>query len=51
LLDTHDSLTDWYRHLRSREALWRALKQAGVTPTWCEKGGNGVEARALRPLT
>lgn len=50
LLDTHDSLTDWYRHLRSRKAIRRALEKAGLTSIWCEKGGNGVEARAMRPL-
>jgi SAM-dependent methyltransferase len=50
LLDTHDSLTDWYRHLRSRKAIRRALEVAGLTSIWCEKGGNGVEARAMRPL-
>ena len=50
LLDTHDSLTDWYRHLRSRKAIRRALEFAGLTSIWCEKGGNGVEARAMRPF-
>jgi 2-polyprenyl-3-methyl-5-hydroxy-6-metoxy-1,4-benzoquinol methylase len=50
LLDTHDSLTDWYRHLRSRKAIRRALELAGLTAICCEKGGNGVEARAMRPL-
>jgi SAM-dependent methyltransferase len=49
LLDTHDSLTDWYRHLRSRRAIRAALESAGLTSIWCEKGGNGVEARAARP--
>jgi len=50
LLDTHDSLTDWHRHLLGRKALRRILAQAGLTPIWCEKGGNGLEARAIRPL-
>ena len=49
LLDTHDSLTDWYRHLRSRKAIRAALERSGLTSIWCEKGGNGVEARAMRP--
>ncbi len=50
MLDTHDSLTDWYRHLRSRKAIRRALRAAGLSSIWCEKGGNGIEARAMRPL-
>lgn len=49
LLDTHDSLTCWYRHSRSRRAVRRALERLGGTEIWCEYGENGVVARALRP--
>lgn len=49
LLDTHDSLTDWYKHLRSRAAIRRSLEGLGMSNIWCEYGGNGVVARAERP--
>jgi SAM-dependent methyltransferase len=49
LLDTHDSLTDWYKHLRTRRQIRRALERLGLADIWCEYGGNGVEARGKRP--
>jgi SAM-dependent methyltransferase len=49
LLDTHDSLTDWYKHFRSRDQIRSTLERLGATETWCEYGGNGVEARGRRP--
>ena len=49
LLDTHDSLTDWYRHVRTRRQIWRTLDQIGLQEIWCDYGGNGVEARGNRP--
>ena len=48
-LDTHDSLTDWYKHFRRRSQIIRKLKSLGATSIWCELGGNGIEARAKRP--
>lgn len=51
LLDTHDGLTDWYKHFRNKAQITRALQQLGATPIWCEYGGNGVEARAQKPLS
>lgn len=50
LLDTHDSLTDWYKHFRTKGQIRRALEGLGATDIWCEYGGNGVEARCRRPL-
>lgn len=50
LLDTHDSLTDWYKHLRSARSIRRTLKTLGLDDVWCERGGNGIEARGTRPL-
>ena len=50
LLDTHDSLTDWYKHFRSRDQISATLQKLGMEEIWCEYGGNGVEARASRPL-
>lgn len=45
LLDTHDALTDWYKHLRTKGQLRRGLERLGAAEIWCEYGGNGVEAR------
>lgn len=50
MLDTHDSLTDWYQHFRTRGQIRRTLKRLGPEEAWCEYGGNGVEARVKRPL-
>jgi SAM-dependent methyltransferase len=49
LLDTHDSLTDWYNHFRTRGQVRRTLERLGLLEIWCEYGGNGVEARGKRP--
>jgi 2-polyprenyl-3-methyl-5-hydroxy-6-metoxy-1,4-benzoquinol methylase len=48
LLDTHDSLTDWHKHYRSRKEIFRLLNTLGATSIWCEYGGNGVEARCKK---
>jgi len=49
LLDTYDSLTDWYKHFRTKGQIRRALENLGAVEIWCEHGGNGVEARCRRP--
>jgi 2-polyprenyl-3-methyl-5-hydroxy-6-metoxy-1,4-benzoquinol methylase len=49
LLDTHDALTDWYKHFRSREQIRGVLEHLGGQEIWCDYGGNGVEARCRRP--
>lgn len=51
LLDTHDSLTDWYKHYRTRGQIQRTLERLGVQEIWCKYGGNGIEARGMRPLS
>jgi len=48
-LDTHDSLTDWYNHFRTKGQIRKILEQHGLKEIWCEYGGNGVEARGIRP--
>src|SRR6185437_8659620 len=48
-LDTHDTLTDFYKHFRTREEIRRTLDRMGLTSIWCEYGGNGVEARGQKP--
>jgi 2-polyprenyl-3-methyl-5-hydroxy-6-metoxy-1,4-benzoquinol methylase len=50
LLDTHNSLTGWYRHVRTAKQIHWNLRCLGLQEIWCEYGGNGVEARGQRPL-
>lgn len=50
VLDTHDTLTDYYKHLRSVEEIERALRECGLVDLEVYYGGNGVEARARAPL-
>jgi SAM-dependent methyltransferase len=49
LLDTHDSLTDWFKHLRTQKQIRRMLEHLGLREIWCEYGGNGIEGRGKRP--
>jgi glycosyltransferase involved in cell wall biosynthesis/2-polyprenyl-3-methyl-5-hydroxy-6-metoxy-1,4-benzoquinol methylase len=48
LLDTHDSLTDYYKRFRTKGHIHSTMEQLGQTDIWCEYGGNGVEARGRR---
>ena len=50
LLDTHDSLTDYFKHFRTRRQVRRLLESLGLDDIWSEYGGNGVEARGRRPV-
>ncbi|MDB5039147.1 MAG: bioC [Bacteriovoracaceae bacterium] len=45
-LDTYDSLTDYYKHMRTKSQIRKALERARMQVLYCEYGGNGVEARA-----
>lgn len=49
VLDTHDALTDYYKHLRSREEIEAILRACGLVDLEVSYGGNGVEARARMP--
>lgn len=49
-LDTHDSLTDWYKRFRNKSQIRKKLEELGAEDIWCEYGGNGVEARCRKPL-
>jgi SAM-dependent methyltransferase len=51
LLDTHDSLTDRYKHFRTKGQILRRLAGLGAEAIWGEYGGNGVEARCRRPVS
>jgi hypothetical protein len=50
LLDTHDSLTDWYKHFRTREQIQKFLESLGLEQLWCHEQGFVVEARGRRPV-
>jgi 2-polyprenyl-3-methyl-5-hydroxy-6-metoxy-1,4-benzoquinol methylase len=49
ILDTHDSLTDWYKHLRTTKQIESALRNMGAIARVVSKGGNGVEASCWKP--
>jgi len=49
LLDTHDSLTDWYKHFRTAGQLHGHLRSLGASQIHCVDRGSNVEARAVRP--
>ena len=51
LLDTHDTLTDRYKHLRDPEEIRATLVSLGLTNVEVCTGGNGVEARARGAAT
>jgi SAM-dependent methyltransferase len=48
LLDTHDTLTDRFKHSRDRAQINGILRSLGMEDIWCAQGGNGVEARGRR---
>lgn len=50
LLDTHDTLTDRFKHLRTREQLVAHLDSLGLVEVGASYAGNGVEARARKPI-
>ena len=51
LLDTHDSTTDYFKHLRSVEAIRSCMEGLGASDIRVSKGGNGVEAYAVKPVS
>jgi 2-polyprenyl-3-methyl-5-hydroxy-6-metoxy-1,4-benzoquinol methylase len=50
LLDTHDNLTDRYKHLRTPHQIERALARLGLERIRVARGGTGIEARGRRPV-
>jgi SAM-dependent methyltransferase len=44
LLDTHDALTDFYKHLRKPKQIKKLLEEIGAMDIMLEIGGNGIEA-------
>ncbi len=49
LLDTHDSTTDHYKHLRSPDSIRATLTRLGAEQINVSVGGNGVEAWCIKP--
>ena len=49
LLDTYDSLTDRFKHFRTKSQITKYLQGLGADTVFCAYGGNGVEARCRRP--
>jgi len=47
-LDTHDALTDRYKHFRDAGQIRAALESAGLSAIDVAEAGNGIEARATR---
>jgi len=47
-LDSYDSLTDYYKHLRTPGQIVKQLKKLGAKDIWINIGGNGVEARGIK---
>jgi SAM-dependent methyltransferase len=50
LLDTHDTLTDYYKHLRSADELRAHLQKCGMEEISTTYAGNGVEVMARKPF-
>jgi len=49
LLDTHDNLTDWYKHFRTPEQIRVCLERLGFQDIRSDFAGNGLEASGQHP--
>lgn len=49
-LDTHDSLTDWYKRFRTKGQIKETLQQLGGVNIFSEYSGHGVDARCQKPM-
>lgn len=49
LLDTHDGMTDAYKHFRNEKQIERVLRDLGARDLDVAVGGNGVEAYCRKP--
>ena len=48
ILDTHDALTDWYKHFRWPRDIEKILTECNMKIEYLAEAGNGVEARATK---
>lgn len=51
LLDTHDAMTDVFKHRRTRGQIRRLLASLGAEEIEVTHGGNGVEASCRKPVS
>ena len=49
-LDTHDAVTDRFKHLRDAGEIRGALERAGLSDVQVAEAGNGIEGRGRRPV-
>lgn len=49
VLDTHDGMTDWFKHLRSINQIREILQALGAVNINVSRSGHGVEATCSRP--
>ena len=49
-MDMHDTVTDYYKHLRDADEIEKHLLSCGMTSVEVQYAGNGVEARAKKSL-
>jgi SAM-dependent methyltransferase len=50
LLDTHDGMTDHYKHYRTEGQIRQVLEELGAEDIRVDEGGNGVEAYCRKPM-
>ena len=50
MLDTHDTLTDHYKHLRTSSEIQDQLIKCGLENIQIDLAGNGIEAKANKPI-
>ena len=48
-LDTHDNLTDYYKHFTTKEKFSNSMKNVGLRGVECWTGGIGIEGRGRKP--
>lgn len=51
LLDTHDAMTDVFKHRRTPASIRRTLQGLGAVDVQVSTGGNGVEAFCIKPMS
>ena len=50
LLDTHDNLTDYYKHLTTKKKFKQSIDNLGFQSVKCWSAGIGVEGRGMKPI-
>jgi hypothetical protein len=50
LLDTHDSLTDYYKHHTTKRKFKHSMKELGLDNVECWNAGIGVEGRGKKQI-